>query len=402
MRYGFLAITLGTHACICSMRLALCLEYPLHQHGGVEVLVRELLAGLSDTHEIYLVSADAEDVLDHSPLRQTWKAHFSWPVAESTRADSLRLSEWLRDNRVELAHFHGGGTYAWRARSFRDCPIPIVAKAGIACLSTNHGAFSIFECVGPQRPPWFKLAALPPFWLAKLYQLAHVRWEATVSKHDLHAMQRRFFPMRHKFIQIYHSTLDGSRPLNPDKKPVVLCLGTVGPRKGQWFLVEAFALVAAKFPDWRLIIAGRHADPQSNERLKESIRRGGLQDRCEVLRDVSHDVAQGLLETSAVFAIPSTHEGLGLSLQEAMFAGAACIGSRAGGITDLIEHGKTGLLVSPADPASLAAALKDVMADSALRNILSNNGRASIIVKGMTRQGMIEKHRQLYQEALAD
>jgi glycosyltransferase involved in cell wall biosynthesis len=384
------------------MRLALCLECPLHQHGGVEVLVRELLKGLADTTEIYLVSADAEGALDHSPLRHTWKAHFSWPGAESTRADSLKIAEWLRENRVELAHFHGGGTYAWRARSFRDCPIPIVAKAGIACVSTNHGAFSIFECVGPQRPLWFKLASLPPFWLAKLYQLAHVGWEATVSKHDLHSMQRRFFPMRNKFIQIYHSTLDGSRPLNPDKKPVVLCLGTVGPRKGQWFLVEAFALVAAKFPDWRLIIAGRHADPKSTERLDETVRRAGLQDHCEVLRDVSQNVAQEILETSAVFAIPSTHEGLGLSLQEAMFAGAACIGSRAGGITDLIEHGRTGILVRPANPASLAAALTTVLADSALRNTLSTNGRASIIDKRMTRQGMIEKHRQLYQEALAD
>jgi glycosyltransferase involved in cell wall biosynthesis len=366
----------------------------------VEVLVRELLKGLADTAEIYLVSADAEGALDHSPLRHTWRAHFSWPGAESTRADAIRLTEWLRDNRVELAHFHGGGTYAWRARSFRDCPIPIVAKAGITCVSTNHGAFSIFECVGPQRPLWLKLAALPLFWLAKLYQLAHVRWEATVSKHDLHAMQRRFFPMRHKFIQIYHSSLDGSRPLNLNKKPVVLCLGTVGPRKGQWFLVEAFGKIAAQFPDWRLVIAGRHADTQSTERLEESIRRSGSQDRCEVLNDVSHDVAQKLLETSAIFAIPSTHEGLGLSLQEAMFAGAACIGSRAGGITDLIEHGKTGLLAPPAKPDLFAQGLSDLMRDAKLREKLTTAGRKSILTKKMTKDSMVKRHRELYQNTI--
>ncbi len=383
------------------MRIALCLECPLHQHGGVEVLVRELLTGLSDMNEIFLVSGDAEGALDISPLRRTWQAHFRWPGSDSTRADGLKLAAWLREHRVELAHFHGGGTYAWRARSFRDCPVPVISKAGIPCVSTNHGAFSIFECVGPKRPLWFKLAALPLFWLAKLHQLAHVRWEATVSQHDLRAMQRRFFPMRRKFVQIYHSTLDGSRPLNPNKKPVVLCLGTVGPRKGQWFLVEAFGKIADRFPDWRLVIAGRHAEPQSTARLEESIRQNGLQHRCDVMRDVSHEIAQDSLDTSAIFAFPSTHEGLGLALQEAMFAGAACVGSRAGGITDLIEHGKTGLLARPADPVSLGQALEELMGNSELRKTLSANGRASIIAKGMTRQGMIERHRQLYQNVLA-
>ena len=383
------------------MRIALCLECPLHQHGGVEVLVRELLTGLSDMNEIFLVSGDAEGALDISPLRHTWKAHFSWPGSDSTGVDGLKLAAWLRAHRVDLAHFHGGGTYSWRARSFQDCTIPIVAKAGIPCVSTNHGAFSIFECVGPQRPLWFKLAALPPFWLAKLHQLAHVHWEATVSQHDLRAMRRRFFPMRRKFVQIYHSTLDGSRPLNPNKKPVVLCLGTVGPRKGQWFLVEAFGKIADRFPDWRLIIAGRHAEPQSTARLEESISLSGLQNRCDVMRDVSRETAQELLETSAVFAFPSTHEGLGLALQEAMFAGAACVGSRAGGITDLIEHGRTGLLARPGDPVSLGQALEELMVNSELRKTLSANGRTSIIAKGMTPQGMIERHRQLYQNVLA-
>ncbi len=383
-------------------RIAICLEYPLHQHGGVEVLVRELLVGLRSEFEIFLVSGDLPAALEDSPLRPCWSEHYSWPSVGAGREDGKKLAAWMVAHDVDLAHFHFGGTYQWRARSFFDCPIPIVAKAGVPCVSTNHGAFSIFECVGPLKPLWFKIASLPLFWPAKLYQVAHVKWEATVSQHDFRAVQRRFFPVRQRFIQIYHSRLDGTRALQSEKTKTILCLGTVGLRKGQVYLAEAFGQIARRFPDWKLVIAGRHAEKDTSEALSAIITKCQIGEQVEIMKDVPEDQAQRLLESAAIFAIPSLKEGLGLSLQEAMFAGAACVGSETGGITDLIEHERTGLLVPPTDVPLLSAALERLITEPALRASLSSVGRQSIVAKGMTYSQMIARHIKLYRNVMAD
>jgi glycosyltransferase involved in cell wall biosynthesis len=383
------------------MRIALCLECPLHQHGGVEVLVRELIRGLNDDLDLYLVSDDAEDIIHSSPFGAMLKGFHRYDPSANKRDEAERMVQWGKDQNINFFHFHHGGTYTWGSRTWKQCVITEVARAGFRCVSTNHGAFGLMGFVGEQRPLWFKLAAMCLCWPAKLRQVASVEWEATVSQHDWKAVRRWFFPLRHKFIQIYHSMLDGTDTFNPEKRNIILCLGTVGARKGQPYLTQAFGQIAHKHPDWRLVIAGRHASDGTAEKMLASISKYGINHRVDVLADVSDAIALDLLCHAAIFAMPSLAEGLGLSLQEAMFHGAACVGTTAGGITDMIEHEKTGLLVPPADPVAIADALERMILDPELRNRLSENGRVSITAKGMTRQGMCQSHAQLYKKLKA-
>ena len=76
-------------------------------------------------------------------------------------------------------------------------------------------------------------------------------------------------------------------------------------------------------------------------------------------------------------------------------------GSRVGGIPELIEHDRSGLLVPPGDPAALAEGLRMLMRDGTLRHRLSECGRRWVLEKGMTRQRMVQRHAQLYREILA-
>ena len=85
------------------------------------------------------------------------------------------------------------------------------------------------------------------------------------------------------------------------------------------------------------------------------------------------------LKSSAIFAMPSLFEGLGLSLQEALFNGCACIASAAGGITDSIQHGVNGLLVELRNVDQLANGLNQLMTDAALRQRFSVSGPQSIL-----------------------
>ncbi len=377
-------------------RIALCIECPLDQHGGVEVLVRALVDGLHRDFRIYLVSQDPAGSLGDGPWDCKLAGHFEWNPGDKSGRQIDRLITWAKDERIELLHFHHGGTYCWNSRSWRHCPITRVSQAGFRCVSTNHGAFGFWLFVGAQRSLPYRLAAMCLCWPAKVRQVAAVEWEATVSKHDYHAVRRWFFPVRSRFRQIYHSILDESVLPELPKKKIVLCLGTVGSRKGQPFLADAFGRIAAKHPDWRLVIAGRHANDGTPEALHAAVSKHGIAGRVDILTDVSDELARQLLAEASIFAMPSLAEGLGLSLQEAMYGRATCVGSRVGGIQDLILDEKTGLLVPPADPAALAAALARVMADPDLRVSFGNAGRKHVTDNAMTSEGMIRRHRELY------
>jgi glycosyltransferase involved in cell wall biosynthesis len=235
-----------------------------------------------------------------------------------------------------------------------------------------------------------------------------VQWEATVSQHDLHAVKQWFFPMRRKFLQLYHSRLHGDEFFSPTSvsniqtpsNPYILCLGTIGERKGQQYLVEAFLKTAERKPRWTLTLAGRQAHAPSMEKIRALMRSSPYGNRILLLDQVDDNLAHALLEQTEIFAIPSTGEGLGLTLQEAMYAGCACIGSNVGGIPDLIKDGKTGLLITPADPAALAQGLATLMDDEPLRKRLGAAARKSMKERKMTARSMADSYLRLYRKAL--
>lgn len=390
------------------MRIAQCLEAPLDDHGGVEVLVRALIHHLWEERVETLLIVPQEPGSGILASFPGIKGVFIWDHKRHHREECSRLKNWLLSQKADLAHFHLGGTYGWRARSWLGCPISTINLAGIPCVSTNHGAFSIFDCVASYRPYWFKLAALPPFWLSKLKQLHHVRWEATVSRHDLTAVKEWFFPAREKFLQLYHSKLRGDEFASPTSisniqtpdNPFILCLGTIGARKGQQYLVEAFLKIAFDHPEWKLVLAGRQAHAPTLQLIKDQIASSDAGNRVIMMPDVDDAMAKTLLQRAAIFAIPSTGEGLGLSLQEAMYAGCACIGSRVGGIPDLIENEITGLLVPPAQPSDLAEGLTRLMGDELLRKKLSEAAKASMLERKMTALNMAQTYLELYKKVL--
>lgn len=384
-----------THA-LERKRIALAIECPLEQHGGVEVLVRALLPGLAKDFDVYLISQDHIPPGGHLAP----KGHFYWDPSNRSLNQIERLIKWGCENHIELFHFHHGGTYGWNSRSWSRCVITATSKAGFHCVSTNHGAFGFWLFVGAQRSLPYRLGAMCVCWPGKLRQLAHVKWEATVSSHDCHATRQWFFPFKSRIRQIYHSVLDEDTLPELPKKPIVLCLGTVGPRKGQPILADAFGRIAKKHPNWRLVIAGRHADTETSLALRAAVAKHGIEEQTDILTDVSDQQARTLLAEAAVFGMPSLAEGLGLSLQEALYGRAACVGSNIGGIPDLIVHEKTGLLVPPANPEKLAAALERVISDPDLRQQFGQAGREHVCNHDMTRSGMIRRHRQLYQQIL--
>jgi glycosyltransferase involved in cell wall biosynthesis len=384
------------------MRIALCLEYPIDQHGGTEVLVSELIRSLSRLHQIILVSPDNEKTLAQSELRPLITEHIAFTPNWRSASNARDVAEKIARAKPDLAHFHFGGNYGWGNRVFWKCPIFYLSAAGITCLSTNHGAFSILEgYCWEKRPLFVKLALLPSAWVSKQIVLKRLRCEVAVSQHDWHALRVWYPWLRGKFRWIYHSRLHGTPPpVNLNRENTILCAGTIGTRKGQTVLTEAFARIAKKFPQWRLILIGRSGDQEMVEHIQQTIAQNQIQSQVEFLGSRSDEELLRWFQRSAIFAIPSTYEGLGLSLQEAQFYGCASVGTRCGGVEDLIHHGDNGLLVDVNAPEQLATALEELMADPALRERFSRRGPQSVMEKGMTAEKMAAAYERLYAELL--
>lgn len=245
---------------------------------------------------------------------------------------------------------------------------------------------------------FFRLAVLPLFWLGRAKTLSALRCEITVSDNDLGNMRRWFLPFYRKFQRLYHSQLIGNEPFNENREKTILCLGTIGIRKGQRYLVEAFARIAENFPDWTLLIAGRQDAGGEELAAIQQILRGpaSFPGRIQLLGAVTNDDAHRLVQSCGIFAMPSLAEGLGLSLQEALFSGCPAVASRVGGIQDMIIDGETGVLAEPGDVESLAKVLARAMDSAVDRLRWGRAARKRIKELGMTRDAMIGNQMNLY------
>jgi glycosyltransferase involved in cell wall biosynthesis len=384
-------------------KIALCLEYPLALRGGVSVLVETLLAGLQEHYDLILVSPDKQEALASRPIAALISGHVAWNPATVSPATSRTLAQELSRRGVPLAHFHLGGNYGFGNRFPGHSPVIHANKLGIAVCSTVHLVVNPLDgFCGPQKPLWFKLALLPIAWTGKMQALANVRREIAVSQHDAAKLRRWYWPFRGKILQMYHSRLRaGSQPkLKMNREPLVLNVGHIAWRKGQIVLAEAFAQVAPKHPEWKLYLAGDLMEPSAVEKIRVIARMNKLEQR--ILMPGERQDAFDLMRSAGIYVQPSYREALGLALQEALFLGCASIGTRAGGIPELIEHERTGLLVEPGQPAHMAQALETLMSNPQLREQYGERGAASIVEKGMTAEQMVASHVKLYESILND
>jgi sugar transferase (PEP-CTERM/EpsH1 system associated) len=155
--------------------------------------------------------------------------------------------------------------------------------------------------------------------------------------------------------------------------PSDVVVGTVGrldPVKGQAHLVHAFAGVARRHPESRLVITGDGPLRAELECLVDAL---GLRDRTRMLGERGDVPA--ILAALDVFVLPSVAEGISNTLLEAMATGLPVVATRVGGNPELIQTETTGLLVPARQPAPLAAAIARYVDDSHLRQLDGKNAR---------------------------
>jgi len=180
------------------------------------------------------------------------------------------------------------------------------------------------------------------------------------------------------------------------QRATIVAVGRLSPEKGFNYLIDAVAQLVRDGHDVQLLLLG------------EGGLRQELRDQANALRLTKYILMPGYignvvnyLSRCTVFAMPSLTEGLPIALLEAMQAGIPVVASQVGGIPDVLDNGRAGTLVSPADVESLAAALSQLLVDGELADKCVKAARQRVTEKYSSRT-MAEKYLTIYAQLITE
>lgn len=213
-------------------------------------------------------------------------------------------------------------------------------------------------------------------------KVQHARFICAISRYGKSQIMRLSRPEHWDRIHVCPLGVDPERfaPKQGGHKrgePVeLLTVGQLAPAKGMHILIAAVALLRTRGRNIRLRVIGDGPLRQSLARYAKTTGVGR-----EVIFDgfCNNAALYRFYAQADIFVMASFAEGVPVVLMEAMAMELPCVSSRITGIPELIEDGKTGLLVSPADEAALAEAVERLIEDESLRRELGRAARERIV-----------------------
>ncbi|MDA7916914.1 glycosyltransferase family 4 protein [Akkermansiaceae bacterium] len=180
----------------------------------------------------------------------------------------------------------------------------------------------------------------------------------------------------------------------PDHAPVILNIAALSHDKDLFTFIRTAKKVVQKFPETRFLIAG--SGPLKSE-LEAEIQASGLTGKV-ILIGFRDDIPE-LLKQCDLFLSTSQSEGLGSSILDAFATNTPVVATDAGGIPELIQHRKNGLLSPVADHDALASCVTELIGDPELANKLGKNGH-ELVVERFTTSTMAKKTISHYRDLL--
>lgn len=180
----------------------------------------------------------------------------------------------------------------------------------------------------------------------------------------------------------------------PKSTPVIGTVGRFFPQKGQKYLLEAVAKVRNKFPHIAVFVIG---DGSLKEELQDHTKKLNIEQNI-IFTGVRRDIP-ALLSAMDIFIFPSLWEGFGNALVEAMAAGKPIIATDIPSVREILNSGKSGIVVPPANSEAIARSLDLLLSDRALAENLGNAARERAL-SSFTIDSTVRGYSSLYRSIL--
>jgi N-acetyl-alpha-D-glucosaminyl L-malate synthase BshA len=353
--------------------------------GGAETHAIDLIKGLAAKgHSIVFVTSKADDGC-RPGLSDGVSAHFELPFQTINPLDKFeiyrRLAEIAAEHQIEVIHAHHRNAGYFAELLCRRKHIPYVV--------TVHDPWHATPFKKSHGKVFRRLIAVSDFLKQVLITRFHVPPERIRTIHN-GVDPSRFEGIAHAEAARFRSAFR----VGADE--IVLSqISRISKVKGQFDLLHALKLLPPDLP-YRCLIVGEGKERARLERLAESL---GLSRKVTFCGYQSNIPV--VLAASDVMLLPSHREGLPLSIIEAMLSNVPVIAANAGGVPEIITHGKDGLLFPAGDIPALARLIMQMVRDTSLRQQLAQAGRRTAIERFLVGR-MIDETEAYYQRILEE
>lgn len=369
--------------------IALISPFAMRHSGGVTSVIRELYQALKEQpggDAWILENSEGEaaaTATGHSwPFRSfLWDQQIHWrpllPFALTWKREQRRLEALIHQRQSSLVHLHYFEDYYLH---FTAAQLPVVLTLHGSDLRQDLSHSRVLRFFGRHLMARARRIVLPS-----------------------RSLQNDFLALMPQFADRTRVILNGialasaQAPERPLPDSFLLCTGNLQQVKGQDILIRALALLRPAHPGLHLILAGDGPQRQALQQLVQTLE---LQECVQLAGRCSAGEVRWLLERCLVYVQPSRAEGgHPLAVMEAMLAGKAVIGTKAGGLAEMIVDGRTGLTVAADDPQAMAAAISMLLTQTERRHQLAAAGQQQA-QSHYTRAAMQQRYWQLYEEVL--
>lgn len=191
------------------------------------------------------------------------------------------------------------------------------------------------------------------------------------------------------------SAVRGRYGVNPHEK-LVLCVGRLVPQKGIDYLIRAVPRIAGRYPEAKFIIVG---EGWLRGHLEYASRSTGHQWKITFTGWIPDQELVALLNSADVLVVPSIYEPFGIVALEGMATGIPVVASDIGGLAEVVEHERTGILAYPRNPESIAWAVDRVLSDPDHSKWLVQNAR-KMVQKAYSWEAIAMRTAEVYKEVV--
>jgi glycosyltransferase involved in cell wall biosynthesis len=294
-------------------------------------------------------------------------------------AAALKIRSLLAESRIELVHANEAHavTAAWLALANNNLPLVVSRRVGYP-LSKSWLAQSRYrraDCI-VANSQWVADQAVAS---GAPREKLRVIYEGAEIPELLNAAQRVQARQRWNV---------------PEGVPLLGCVGVLLPDKGQQWLIRALAELRKDLADARLVLAGDGPCRGELEKLAAELNLSQAVIFPGFVKDV-----EAVYAALDVFLLPSFFEAFNNSLLAAMAHQIPCIAFRRGALTEIIEDGHSGVIVSGPDVSEISRAVKRILLDRTFARQLGEAARARVVFH-FTADRMVDSTLQTYQELL--